>query len=111
MDQFFTRKGLLIEFFWAFDRCVKKERKVWGWESVVMSNGYLATVHYTAEALRAYLNRLTRYLDGGSSWEGDYQIDKEIRENRKMFVELVEAGVVTDDSPWVNAFPPLGSTG
>ena len=95
---------------WTFERTVQvqKEKMTWTREAVKISNGYLASVHYSTSAIKHYLVRLTRCLADNLCWEEEYQADKQIRQNRKSFAELVATGVVTDSSRWINAFPPLG---
>lgn len=93
---------------WTFDRFVKKEKNTWTRESVKISNGYLASVHETASAIKYYLADLTRSLEDNSCWEREYQTDKEIRQNRKFFAELTVAGIIVDDNGWIDVFPPLG---
>lgn len=93
---------------WTFERTVQREKMTWVREAVEISNGYLASVHYTASAIKHYLVRLTRCLADDSCWEREYQADKEIRRNRKSLAELVALGIFTDSNGWINAFPPLG---
>ena len=80
---------------------------MWNLEAVKITNGYLASVHYTAFAIKHYIVRLTMCLEDRSCWERDYQTDKEIRRNRNLFAELIAAGLIVDDKGWFNAFPPL----
>jgi hypothetical protein len=93
---------------WTFERYVQRQKNTWTKEAVQMSNGYLASVHYTADTLRHYINSLIRRLERSSSWEEHYQADKEIRRNRIHLARLVDAGVILDDKGWFKAFPPLG---
>lgn len=93
---------------WKFERFVQNQRHTWTPEEVKISNGYLASVHYTASAIKHYIVRLTMCLEDRSCWEREYQEDKEIRRNRKLLAELTAAGVIVDDKGWINAFPPLG---
>lgn len=92
---------------WTFERFVQGSDKGWYPQGVKMSNGYLASVDYTARALRSYLVDLVQCLEGGFCWESHYQADKEIRKNRKFFAELMELGVIPQDDPWIKAFPPM----
>ena len=92
---------------WTFERFVQKQKKTWTCEAVEISNGYLASVHYSAEAIRHYIIRLTKCLEDSSCWESEYQADKEIRRNRKLFAELTAASIFVDDNRWIDAFPPL----
>ena len=73
-----------------------------------ISNGYLASVHYTAEAIKRYFVCLTKCLEDSRCWESEYQADKEIRQNRRFLVELTAVGIVVDETGLINAFPPLG---
>lgn len=93
---------------WTFERYVQSQKNTWTKEAVQMSNGYLASVHYTADTLRHYINSLIRRVERSSSWEEHYQADKEIRRNRIHLARLVDAGVILDDKGWLKAFPPLG---
>lgn len=93
---------------WTFERYVQTEKHTWAPEGVKISNGYLASVHYSASAIEHYIARLTRCLEDTSCWEREYQTDKLIRRNREFFAELLAAGVVIDDKGWMKAFPPLG---
>lgn len=92
---------------WTFERFVQGQDKGWFRQGVKISNGYLASVDYTASALRHYLGDLVRCLEGSSCWEGNYQAYKEIRKNRKFLAELVALGVISQDDPWIKAFPPM----
>ncbi|MCF8510899.1 MAG: hypothetical protein K9G43_05580 [Rhodobacteraceae bacterium] len=93
---------------WTFERYVQSRKKTWTKEAVQMSNGYLASVDYTANAIRHYINSLIRCLEGSSSWEKNYQADKEIRRNRVHLARLLDAGFILDDKGWFKAFPPIG---
>lgn len=93
---------------WTFERVVKKEKRTWGLETIKISNGYLASVHYTASAIRHYLVTLKKCLLGESSWEEIYQSDKEIREGRIYIAELRAFGVFSDSKGFTDLFPPLG---
>lgn len=93
---------------WTFERFVKKEKMTWTREAVKISNGYLASVHYTASVIKHYLVLLIQCLADNSCWEEYYQADKEIRQNRKFFAELTATGIVVEDNGWLDAFPPLG---
>ena len=93
---------------WCFERFVSKKRNTWSREAVKISNGYLASVYWSAFAIRFYLWRLTECLDGTSSWEKDYQTDKEIRNNRKFFNQIDWFGSVVDHNKIMDIFPPLG---
>lgn len=93
---------------WIFERFVKAGRNTWTREAVKISNGYLASVHLTATALKHYFVSLIQCLEGVSSWESDYQNDKEIRRNRKALADLVAEGTIVDPKGWIAAFPPLG---
>jgi hypothetical protein len=93
---------------WTFERVVKKEKMTWTREAVKISDGYLASVHYTASVIKHYLVLLIQCLAGNSCWEENYQEDKEIRKNRKFIAELKATGIVVEGNGWLNAFPPLG---
>lgn len=93
---------------WTFRRVVPKEKKTWTQEAVKISNGYLASVHLSGTVLSRYLTRLTLCLEGTSCWEKDYQMDKEIRENRILLSEIAATGVLEGRGGWINAFPPFG---
>lgn len=93
---------------WNFERAVKKEKYTWTREAVKISNGYLASVHETAAAIKYYLVNLTKCLEDNSCWEDEYQADKDIRKNRSFIAELIAAGVTNDDNGCGDAFPPLG---
>ncbi len=80
----------------------------WTHEAVKISNGYLASVHYSASVIEHYLVCLIQCLTDNSCWEDEYQTDKEIRQNRKFFAELIATGIVVDDNGWIDVFPPLG---
>lgn len=92
---------------WTFERFVQSKKNTWTLEAVNISNGYLASVHYSASIIKAYIVRLTHCLEDTSCWERNYQADKEIRKNRKFFAELSATGVIFDDRGCLNAFPPL----
>jgi hypothetical protein len=92
---------------WTFERTVQKE-KAWTREAVKISNGYLASVHYSASVIKHYLRGLIRCLTDNSCWEDEYRTDKEIRQNRKIFAELLSTGIAVDDNGWSDVFPPLG---
>lgn len=93
---------------WTFERFVKKQKNTWTREAVKISNGYLASVHDTASAIKYYFADLTRCLEDNSCWEREYQADKEIRQNRKFLAEITDAGVVLEDDGCIDAFTPLG---
>lgn len=93
---------------WQFDRYVRSEKNTYTTESVRISNGYLASVHHTASAIRHYISRLKKHLEDESSWEIEYQADKKIRENRKFIDELFNTGAIDDQNRWIRSFPPLG---
>lgn len=93
---------------WKFERFVQSQKHTWTSEAVKISNGYLASVHHTASAIKHYLAHLKMCLEERSCWESEYQKDKEIRRNRELMSELVEAGIIVDDKGWIKAFPPLG---
>lgn len=93
---------------WTFERFVQRKNRTWGRDAVNISNGYLASVNWTAEGIKHYLVRLAECLEDSSCWESEYQADKEIRHSRKQFSELVAAGIFANDRGWVDAFPPLG---
>lgn len=93
---------------WTFERYVKTDKHTWNLEAVKISNGYLASVYYTASTIKYYLVGLMKCLEDSSCWETEYQADKEIRRNRKFVAELADVGVFVDDSGWIDAFPPLG---
>jgi len=95
---------------WTFERVipVPKEKNTWTREAVKISNGYLASVHYTAAAIKHYFVRLTKCLEDSSCWESEYQTDKKIRQNRRFLAELTAAGIVVDETGLIGAFPPLG---
>ncbi|MFC3529346.1 hypothetical protein ACFOMH_14295 [Paracoccus mangrovi] len=92
---------------WRFDRYVQGQKNTWAPEAVKISNGYLASVHYSASAIKNYIVRLTMCLEDRSCWEKEYQADKEIRQNRKLVAELAAAGVIVDSDGWIRAFPAL----
>lgn len=96
---------------WKFERYVQKDKRIWAQEAVNISNGFLASVHYSAYELKHYLASLTRCLEGASCWEKDYQADKEVRKGREFFAELVDLGIIFEDGGWVGGFPPLGPIG
>lgn len=93
---------------WKFERIVQSEKNAWRPEAVEISNGYLASVYYSASCIKRYIVNLTRCLKGDSCWESMYQADKQIRRNRLAFSELVATGVAVKSDRWINAFPPLG---
>lgn len=92
---------------WTFERYVHKGKNTWATEAVNISNGYLASVHNSAFAIKNYFIRLTKCLEGNSSWEEDYQIDKQIRQNRRIIADLLADGTISDHQGWLGAFPPL----
>lgn len=92
---------------WTFKRIVQTQKKTWSSQTVKVSNGYLASVHYTAIAIKRYIVRLTERLENLSCWETEYQKDKEIRQNRKFLAELAEYFVVVDENGLMDKFPPL----
>jgi hypothetical protein len=91
---------------WTFERFVKKEKNTWSREAVKISNGYLASVHYSASAIKHYLVRLTRCLEDRSSWEQEYQRDKKIRQNRKFLTGLNVTSFLVDDDRRINEKRP-----
>jgi len=93
---------------WCFERFVSTKKNTWSREAVKISNGYLASIHYSASAIRQYLWRLTECLEGTSNWEEDYQSDKVIRENRKLLDEMASFWTGVDDRRLTVIFPPLG---
>lgn len=93
---------------WTFERFINDKKNTWSRDAVIISNGYLASVHYTAWALKHYLSRLIMCLEETSNWEQEYQADKDIRKNRILFSELDDLGIIFDDSEGANKFPPLG---
>lgn len=93
---------------WTFERFVRKAKRTWTREAVKISNGYLASVYYSAFVIKHYLAGLIRCLEDSSCWEREYQADKKIRQSRRFFAELADVGVVVDDNGWKASFPPLG---
>jgi hypothetical protein len=93
---------------WCFERFVSNKRNTWSREAVKVSNGYLASVYLTASTLRNYLWDLTACLQGTSSWEKDYQTDKEIRKNRILLNEIDAFMTIADDNKIMDIFRPLG---
>lgn len=89
---------------WTFDRFVSKQRNTWTREQVKMSNGFLASVCCTADAIRHYIWHLTRCVEDNSSWEECYQGDKEIRGNRDFFAYLAS---ISEEKSLTEDFPPL----
>lgn len=102
---FLTKRGA-DRITWRFERFVRKEKMTYALESVEISNGYLASVYYTASVIRHYLARLVHCLTDISCWESEYQADKEIRQNRKSLAELVALGVIDDSNKLINLFLP-----
>lgn len=93
---------------WTFERFVSNRRNTWEREAVKISNGFLASVSWSAETIKQYIYALLRTLEGNSSWEREYQADKEIRSNRLMFAELKAFDVFGENVPSEFDFPPLG---
>lgn len=93
---------------WTLERFVQDQTKAWTRQAVKVSNGYLASVYFSAWLLKRYMLNLTECLENVSCLEQEYQQDKKIRANRKYFAELVSSGIVIDDNGWISAFPPLG---
>jgi hypothetical protein len=93
---------------WTFERYVQKSKRTWATEAVEISNGFLASVHLSAELVKFYLYSLIQCLDGVSCWEKDYQADKEVRKNRIFLSELVSLGVIVDEHGWISGLAPLG---
>lgn len=92
---------------WTFERYVRKQKGTWTREAVKISNGYLASVYYSASLLKNFLVRLKKCLEDVSNFEEEYQKDKEIRRNRRVFAELISFGHIVDDNGLVKAFPLL----
>lgn len=82
---------------WSFDRYTAGQfKKTWQKRTVRMSNEFLSSVVCTSDVLRYYIDSLIRALDGSSNWELDYQSNKIILENKKVFRELVDFGILAD---------------
>lgn len=95
---------------WRFERHTNLRKHTWGQEAVEMSNGYLASVSYTATYIRHYLLGITRCLAGRDSWEDVYRADKEIRKNNRLFRELEQLGIL-QETDWAVELPepkPVG---
>lgn len=91
----------------SFDRVVRRERNSWRIERVEMTNGYLAHVEHTAFIIKGYIRELICALGGGSSWEDNYQFDKDVRESRRVIAEEIFFEQSSVEREWLETFPML----